>query len=112
MRNEEITVPRRAATTSLTVAAALLAISCSSATDPDPGPVAASVEVSATVQLLRSIGEQTTVIAQVRDASGATISKPVIWTSSDGGVVSVTGSGVVTATGNGEADIVDAETLR
>ncbi|MCH7473294.1 MAG: Ig-like domain-containing protein [Gemmatimonadetes bacterium] len=81
-------------------------ISCSSSTDPDSGPVAASVEVSAAVQLLRSIGEQTTVIAQVRDASGATISKPVIWTSSDAGVVMVSGDGTVTATGNGEADIV------
>ena len=79
-------------------------ISCSNSTDP--GPVAASVEVSTAVQLLRSIGEQTTVIAQVRDASGATISKPVIWTSSDAGVVTVSGGGTVTATGNGEADIV------
>ena len=106
MRSEKITLPRRAATTSLTVAAALLTISCSSSTDPDTDPVAASVEVSAAVQLLRSIGEQTTVITQVRDASGATISKPVIWTSSDAGVVTVSGGGTVTATGNGEADIV------
>ena len=106
MRNEEITLPRRAASTSLTVAAALLTISCSSSTDPDTGPAAASVEVSAVLQLLRSIGERTTVTAQVRDAAGATISKPVTWTSSDAGVATVSGGGTVTATGNGEADIV------
>ncbi len=106
MRNEKIALPRRATTTSFTVATALLTISCSGATDPDSGSVAASVEVSAAVQLLRSIGEQTTVIALVRDASGATIGKSVIWTSSDAGVVTVSGGGTVTATGNGEADIV------
>lgn len=106
MCHERITLPRRAAATSLTLAATLLTMSCSSSTDPDTGPLAASVEVSATLQLLRSIGEQTTVIAQVRDAAGATISKPVTWTSSDPGVVTVSGGGTVAATGNGEADIV------
>lgn len=83
------------------LAAVLYGVACTEPSDVEP---AASVLLTGK-QLLVSIGEQTSLTAVVLNAAHAPIDRVVGWTSSDANVVRVN-VGLVTATGNGEADIV------
>ncbi|WP_420632539.1 Ig-like domain-containing protein [Candidatus Palauibacter sp.] len=92
---------------SLKVAAALVAIAaCDSGemTGPVPG-VPASVAVAPDSAVLTYLGETAQFTARVTDGTGASVGGAVRWESTDGAVVSVDGTGLVTARGNGTAEV-------
>ncbi len=65
----------------------------------------ASISLSPQSSTMDFIGQTRTFRATVRDASGQTVTTQVSWTSSDPSVVTVDGSGVATAVGNGSAQV-------
>ena len=67
-------------------------------------PVVSSVTVSAPLTTLTA-GQTTQGTAQLRDASGATVTGPVTWTTSAPSVASVSSTGLISAIGTGTADI-------
>ena len=71
-------------------------------------PVSITVEVAAGAAItLTAIGETLQLMVSASDANDAPISEPAVtWTSSDEAVVTVDGDGLVTAVGNGMADVV------
>ena len=92
---------------SLKVAAALVAIAaCDSGemTGPVPG-VPASVAVAPDSAVLTYLGETAQFTARVTDGTGASVGGVVRWESTDRAVVTVDGSGLVTARGNGTAEV-------
>ena len=71
---------------------------------PTPTPTAATVEVSPVEEpLVPPLTVQFTAVT--KDASGATIQRPMAWSSSDTKVATVSGTGLVTAVGAGAAQI-------
>ena len=91
----------------LKVAVAVVAIAaCDSAdmTGPVPG-VPASVAIAPDSAHLTYLGETLRFTAVVRDGTGASVGGAVRWASSDGSVVTVDGTGLVTARGNGRAEV-------
>lgn len=93
----------------LAVLITLFAVGC--ATDPgtqppieDPEPTTISVSTSSVS--LAAIGQSAQLDATVRDQNGGAMAgEPVTWNSADTGVVSVSGSGLVTAVGNGSTQV-------
>jgi uncharacterized protein YjdB len=78
---------------------------CDSSTEPGP-PVAAEVELDHEEVVLGAIGATIELNAVVRDADGVPIpAASVTWASSDEGVAAVSGDGLVTTVGVGEAEI-------
>lgn len=79
--------------------AAPLFFACAEATAPDP---IATVTVSASVTTLPSLGATTQASAVAVTAGGKTPSAPTVtWMSANGGVASVSPTGLITAVGNG-----------
>lgn len=83
------------------------AIACG---DEEPPPPQASipnyVTVSPTAVTLLSLGETVQLTAVVHDQNGRTISNAAVtWASSDPSVATASGSGLITATGNGETRV-------
>ena len=71
--------------------------------------VAASVTVTPTSVMFSAIGETAQLAAEVQDANGNAVAGATVeWSSSDGAVATVDATGLVTATGNGEATITAA----
>lgn len=71
---------------------------------PDPPPVASVTLGVSSVSL--EVGEEVAVTAVLRDSSGAVLTdRTVTWSSSDPGVVAVSGSGNLRAEAPGEADV-------
>lgn len=64
----------------------------------------ASVTVTPQVDTLRT-GQTRQLTATLRDAAGNTLNRPVSWATSSGSIASVSGTGLVTATGPGTATI-------
>ncbi|WP_420632537.1 Ig-like domain-containing protein [Candidatus Palauibacter sp.] len=92
---------------SLKVAAGLVAIAaCDSGemTGPVPG-LPASVAVAPDSAVLTYLGETAQFTARVTDGTGAAVGDAVRWESTDRAVVTVDGSGLVTARGNGTAEV-------
>ncbi|HEX9563462.1 MAG TPA: Ig-like domain-containing protein [Gemmatimonadaceae bacterium] len=89
----------------LAAGTALLVVGCGD--DPAaPDPVVATVSVSPATVTLTAVGETTQLTANARTGDGAEVSgRSYSWQSSDIAVVTVTGSGLVTAVGNGSATI-------
>lgn len=72
---------------------------------PEPGLEPASIELQAGSPMF-AIGAMQEIRAAVRDAAGAPVSGvSLTWTSSHPGVATVTGAGIVTATGHGSSVI-------
>ena len=70
-------------------------------------PAGISIEVDAEATTLTEIGQTLQLMVTVSDANDAPVSEPAVkWTSSDEAVVTVDGDGLVTAVGNGTADVV------
>ena len=93
----------------LFLAGLLLAAACDATTVlTDVGePIPASVDVSPDAASLPSIGDTVRLVAVVFDADGAVLpSATVSWSSSDTAVATVTGSGLVRASADGEVDVV------
>ncbi|HEX9563587.1 MAG TPA: Ig-like domain-containing protein [Gemmatimonadaceae bacterium] len=86
----------------------LMALGCGGGGEtsgPDPNQVA-SVVVTPPSATLTNIGATSQLSAEARNASGAAVSgKTFSWTSSNGAVATVSGSGLVTATGGGTTTI-------
>ncbi len=98
--------------TALEVTLVLSIVGCKkSPTDPGPTPppppTVASVSVSPQAATLTSLGETATLSAEVRLSNGAIGTQAVTWSSSNGGVATVSG-GTVTAVANGQATITAA----
>jgi dipeptidyl aminopeptidase/acylaminoacyl peptidase len=93
-------------------AAFLLAAACSDATGPEHPPPAAPAVASITVspsQPVLAVGETVQLFAQARDAGGRPVPVPAVqWRTTDAGVATVSATGLVTATGQGEALVVAA----
>lgn len=69
-------------------------------------PIASSVSVSPTTVTLEAVGETAKLDAQVRDQNGSPMAgAAVTWSSSAADVATVSGTGLVTSTGNGETTI-------
>ncbi len=69
-------------------------------------PAGISIDVDAEATTLTEVGQTLQLMVTVSDANDAPISEPaVMWTSSDVAVVTVDGDGLVTAVGNGMADV-------
>ena len=71
---------------------------------PPPPPTVQSVSVAPTTATLTSVGETTTLTAEVRLSNGAVGTQVPTWNSSNPGVASVA-AGVVTAVGNGQTTV-------
>ena len=70
-------------------------------------PAGISIEVDAEATTLTEVGQTLQLMVTVSDANDAPISEPaVMWKSSDEAVVTVDQDGLVTAVGNGMADVV------
>ena len=81
-----------------TLAAAALASWACGSTQPDATPQVASVVVTPSSSTL-ALNAQLPLQAEVTDASGAVVANAsIVWTVQDPGVVTVSSSGVVTAT--------------
>ncbi|MGI9627875.1 MAG: Ig-like domain-containing protein [Longimicrobiales bacterium] len=94
-------MPRTVWPTLILLATALIA--CGGGTDPE---VPSQVVVSPSAQTAQSIGETLQFTAQVRDASGNTITGLTItWSSTDATVATVDATGLATATGIGQTSI-------
>lgn len=86
------------------------AIACGDEEPPTEPPPQVSIPSSVTVSpdsaTLQSLGETVQLTAMVRDQNGRTISDAAVsWASGDPAVVTVSASGLVTATGNGETGV-------
>ena len=69
-------------------------------------PAAISIEVDAEATTLTEIGQTLQLMVTISDANDAPISEPAVtWTSSDEAVVTVDQNGLLTAVGNGMADV-------
>ncbi len=69
-------------------------------------PAGISIEVDAEATTLTEVGQTLQLMVTVSDANDAPISEPAVtWTSSDEAVVTVDQDGLVTAVGNGMADV-------
>ena len=93
-----------------TLAAAVLAIACGDEEPPtEPPPevsIPSAVSVSPTSATLQAIGETVQLTAMVRDQNGRTMSDATVsWASNVPSIATVRASGLVTATGNGAAQI-------
>ena len=103
--------PRWALTT-LATAAAWLVAACGGASpgEPDPGPVALVVVTPAS-DTLPSAGSSRPLVAEARDAAGATLAgKTFTWSSSDVTIARVAANGRVTATGPNGVVTISAAT--
>ena len=68
--------------------------------------MANSVDVSPAADTLTALGDTVRLAAEARDANGhAVADAEFAWSSADGGVVTVDADGLVTAVGNGRADV-------
>ena len=73
---------------------------------PPPTPVATTITISPASATLRALGETIQLTTTVRDQSGQVMAGAVVtWPSGDGSVASVSGTGLVSALGNGRATI-------
>lgn len=73
----------------------------------DPvAPSVGSVQITTSIDTLRSIGEVTTASATVLDLTGAAVTRSIQWSSSDPAVVTATGGGTITARDNGSAVVI------
>ncbi|MEN8145186.1 MAG: serine hydrolase [Gemmatimonadota bacterium] len=112
MKGERRSCPVRAGSirhwVAICLAASVVACGGDGATGPPPPePVPTSIAISGGTDTLRSFGEQTTLMAQVLDASGTPISGLIVtWSSSSPSVVSVGSGGVVLAVTNGSSDVM------
>lgn len=87
-------------------------IACGEEPPTEPPPqvsIPSSVTVSPASAALQSFGETVQLTAMVRDQNGRTISDAAVsWASGDPSVASVSASGLVTATGDGETGVTAA----
>lgn len=77
-------------------------------TDPGCGPgtpTVATIEVSAPIDSVMAVGRTTQLSAAAADASGSPVSVSFTWSSTVTSVASVSGSGLVTAAGEGSASV-------
>lgn len=90
----------------LPVALALTLAACSGDEGSDPiGPVAAAISLSPESVKLVEPGDTARVMATVTDAQGGVLTPTITWSSDDPSVLSVDGSGLVTAVAPGSATI-------
>ena len=91
-----------------TIALALLA-GCGgdaeSPVDPTPAPRPTTLTVTPDTATFVALGDSLQLTAHVADQYEQSMDVPVTWSSSNAAVASVSASGLVTATGNGVADI-------
>lgn len=93
---------------SLLVVCVLLA-ACSGAEAPGPGPdpnAIALVAVAPTARTVQSIGDTARFSATARTSSGATVGATVSWQPANSSVVTVDGTGQVTAVSNGSTFVI------
>ncbi|MCH7874402.1 MAG: Ig-like domain-containing protein [Gemmatimonadetes bacterium] len=80
--------------------------SCGDGTTTPPAPQPTTLELSQTIVALDAIGATQQLSATVKDQNGQTMSgQTVTWSSAAAGVATVNSSGLVTAVGNGQADV-------
>ena len=66
---------------------------------------ATRLAMAAAETLFTALGDTVSIVAQAFDSSGAPVSAPVTWSSSQTGIARVSGSGIVTSAGNGSATV-------
>ena len=88
----------------LLVAPVLLAAACGGGDTTTPTPGVATVEIAGATNSIE-VGQQLQLTATARDSDGNVVQKSVAWTSTNQGVASVTGSGLVTGQTSGSATI-------
>lgn len=71
---------------------------------PPPPPTAASISITPTTLALVE-GEAGTLVATVKDASGATITSTVTWSAAPAGIVTINSAGRVSAVAQGNATV-------
>ncbi len=80
--------------------------SCGDGTTTPPAPQPTTLVLSQTTVALDAIGATQQLSATVKDQNGQTMSgQTVTWSSAAAGVATVSSSGLVTAVGNGQADV-------
>lgn len=101
------------------VFAVFAALSCGGSGDappsppvPDPRPVIASVVITTSRDTIAALGDTLTLSAQVRDATGAVVPAEIVWSSSDAGVVGVSGGSGTSASAIGVANGTSTITAR
>ena len=92
-----------------TLGASVLAIACGDEEPPTEPPevsIPSAVSVSPTSATLQAIGETVQLTAMVRDQNGRTMSDAAVsWASNASSIATVSASGLVTATGNGDTRV-------
>lgn len=78
---------------------------CSDEAPPLTGPEVARIQISQASVSFASLGESVTVTAQISDASGATVSAPVLWSSRDPSVATVSG-GTIQSVADGATEVI------
>jgi hypothetical protein len=97
--------PARVRPTAAVLAFTLAAFACSSNTTEVEEPTATAISLSRTSVQLTYVGASTTLVATVRDQNGDAVAAAVSWSTADGSVATVDGSGTVTATGKGNTTV-------
>jgi formylglycine-generating enzyme required for sulfatase activity len=87
----------------LLVSVSLGPVSCGGDTGTEP-PVATAIDLSVRALTFDAVGASETLTATVRDQFGNALSTPVTWSTTDALVATVS-SGIVTAVGNGSAEV-------
>lgn len=83
----------------------LLLAGCGGDGEPSGPPVPAQVQVTPATAQFESVGQTRAFTARVVDGRGRDIDTPVTWSSSNGQVVDINGSGTAVAVGGGQAEV-------